>query len=226
MQNNFIIKISPNVRMIIFTLLILSLLLAESIYLILFITTLTLILLILTDKKVNLCVKILKKIINLLLIFLIIYIIILKEYDISIVGILLYKLVIIIFLFEIFIFNTDFNGLHNSLYVFFKPLRLFKVDIENFSFNVTLALYFFCFLSESQLKIKNAQIFRGKRSLNIRNFIFPCILYSINKLNELQDNLKIKFYKLNNKKTDLKSMIMLVASLVLFIICLYKEVVL
>ena len=226
MRDNFITKISPNVRLIIFILLMLCLLLAKSIYLVLFITTLTLIFFINTDKKVNLCVKILKKIIILLLIFFVGYIIVFRYCDIVLVGIFLYKLIIITILFEIYFYNTDFKGLHKGLYMVFIPLKKFNVDVENFSFNMSLSLYFFNFLEESQIKIKNAQITRGKRLINIKNFIFPCVIYSINKLEKLQENLKIKFYQLDNNKCDLKSKVILIIFLMLFILCIFKEVVL
>ena len=62
MSNNFITKISPSVRIVALFLLILCLLLAKSIYLILFITILTIILIIIIDEKVNIYVNMLKKI--------------------------------------------------------------------------------------------------------------------------------------------------------------------
>ena len=48
----------------------------------------------------------------------------------------------------------------------------------------------------------------------------------INKLDELQENLKVKFYKLNNKKIDLKSKLICILFLIFFVICVFKEVIL
>ena len=73
MQNNIISKISPTVRIICLFILSISLFLARSVFLILLITTLTLILMVTTWKKVNLYVNTLKKIYILLLFLLIIY---------------------------------------------------------------------------------------------------------------------------------------------------------
>lgn len=226
MQNNFITKISQNLRIIILILIILNLFLAKSIYLILFITTLTFIFFIITDKKTNLCVNILKKIIILLLIFLVGYIIVLRYYNLNFVILLLYKLAITIILIEIFLFNTSFNELHNGLYTVFLPLKRFNVDVEQMSFNVTLVIYFFEFFYESREKIINAQVTRGKKTISLINFIFPCIICSINELEKLQENLKIKFYKLNRKSADLRSKAILILFLLFFVICVFKEVIL
>lgn len=226
MQNNFITKISPSVRIIVLMLLILSLLFAKSIYLILFITTLILVLVAITDKKVNLYVKALKKVSLLLLIFLILYIIMFRQYDIFLIILLLYKCLLIVVLFKVFLFNIDLKSMHEGLYGVFLPLKKLKMNVEIFSLDVILSIYFISFLIESKYKIKYVQKIRGKRMFNIKNYILPRLLYSINKLDRLQENLKIKLYKLNYKKADLKSKFIFILFFVLFIICIFKEVVL
>lgn len=226
MSSNAITRISPSVRILILLILILSLLLARSLYLILFITTLTLILCIITGKKVNLYVKTLKKMSILLLIFLIIYIIIFRQYDIISIGVLLGKLIIVVVLIKILFLNMNFSDLHNGIYGVLKPLKRNNLDIEKFSLDIALSIYFINFLMESKDEIKKVQQMNGIKRINIKNFILPSVVYSINQLEKLQSNLKVKFYKLNYKNANIYSKLILILFVLLFIVCVYKEVVL
>lgn len=226
MSSNVITRISPSVRMLILIILILSLLLAKSIYLLLFIITLTLILCIITGKKVNLYVKALKKMSILLLIFIIIYIIIFRQYDIISICILLVKLIIVVVLFKILFLNMNFCDLHMGIYGILKPLKRYGFNIEKISLDITLSIYFINFLMESNCEIKKVQKINGIKKINVKNLILPSIIYSINQLDKLQSNLKVKFYKLNYKKANISSKIILILFILLFVICVYKEVVL
>ena len=226
MQNNIITKISPITRIVAFFILTLSLLMAKSIFLILFITTLTLLLFIITNKKVKLYVKIFKKIVLLLLILLLTYIIMFSQFDIFSIFIFAYKLVIISIIITIFILNSNFKSIHEGLYCLLLPLKKLNINIEKISLDVTLSIYFVKFLIESKDKIKKMQIIKGKKIINIKNYLLPRLIYSTNKLEVLQSNLKIQFYRLNYKKTNLLSKIILILSLLMFIICIYKEVIL
>ena len=72
--------------------------------------------------------------------------------------------------------------------------------------------------------IKEIQNINGKRNYNIKNMVLPQIIYTINELENLQCNLKIKLYKLDYKKINLVSKIIFVLIFMMFIICLFKEV--
>ena len=226
MQSNIITRISPSARILVLMILILSLFLANSIYLILFITTLTLILFIITGKKVNLSVNTIKKVILFLLFFLIIYIIIFRQYNIVSNGILLGKMIIIVVLVQILFLNTSFSELHSGIYGILKPLKRRNFDIEKISLDVTLSIYFINFLMESKNEIKKFQQINGIKRRNIKNFVLPRIFYSINQLDNLQSDLKVKFYKLNYKKVNIFSKIILILFILLFSICIFKEVML
>ena len=226
MQNNFIEKISPSIRIIILIILIISLFLAKSIYLILFITTLIFILLIITNKKVNIYVKFFKKTFLLLLFFFIIYIIIFRKYDIVSIVLIVYKLIASNLLINIFILNINFRSLHAGIYGCLLPLKRIKNNIEVFSFEIVLSIYFIKFLLESTDKIKCVQLINGKRKKNIKNYFIPSFICAINDLEKLQDSLKIKFYKLNYKKSDLKSKLILIFFIIFFVVCMFKEVIL
>lgn len=226
MQNNAISKISPIVRILVLFILIISLLIAKSIFLILFITNFTLILAILTGKKVNFYVNMFKKFFWLLLFFLTLYIIIFKQVDILLMILLLFKFIIIFILISIFFVFIDFNSLHQSIYVLIYPFKKLNINIENLSLDIVLTLYFINYLFDSKIEIKNRQLLRGRTKINIKNFVLPRLIYSSNKINEFQNNLQLKFYKLNHKQVDLKSFIILLIFISMFVICLIKEVIL
>lgn len=225
MQANIIKKISPIVRIIVSIILILCLLMAKSLYLILFITTFITILLVVTDKKVKLYVNIAKKIIIILLFILFIYIIMLGKYQLLEILLLVYKTTIITIILAILIVNISFEELHETLYMF---LSMFKKNnkVEQITFDLTLACYFIKILIFSSEEIDKRQVINGKNKKNIKNFILPRLIYSIYKLNQIQENFKINFYKINYNKVNLKSKIILTIFLIIFVACIFKEVVL
>ena len=224
MHNNSILFISPNIRIIILFILISILFITESIYLILFLTTLTLILYIITNVKVNSYVKLTKKLILLLLIFVLAYIIIFEKKDVILIVIFIYKLLLSLVLIEIFAFNINFGDTHRGIYGILLPLNKFNVDIEKISFNIAISLYFIKLILYSDEKIKYTQSMINIRKRNIKNFFIPRFVYSINQLYIYQNNLKIKHYALNYKKSNLKSKILFMIFFIMFIICICKEV--
>lgn len=225
MQNNFITKISPIVRIFVLIILILMLLLAKSLYLILFITTLTLILFVKTDTKVNIYVKFLKRIIILLLIFFIEYIIIFRINSFISIILLLYKLLIITGLIKIYLLNVNFGDLHIGLYRLVYPFKILNVNIEKLSYDIVLLMYFYKFVCDSKAEVKRKQVLFGKKSFNIKNSIMPRIINAIQGLENFENSLKIKFYKLENKKIDFKSKIILCLFIIIFIVSIFKEVI-
>ncbi|MBE5820748.1 MAG: hypothetical protein E7310_08105 [Clostridiales bacterium] len=226
MLNNFIKGISPGVRLISLILLILSLLIANSIYLIIFITILTFILMIIKDKKVNMYVNTPKSDIMLLLITLLGYIIIIREYNIFTLVLILFKLIIILFLIKVFIVDISFKELHEGIYMILKPIKIPNINIEKLSFDFTSSIFFIKYLISSEKEIKIIQTINGKRKLNFKNKFFPMLMFSVNKLESLQNNLKIKLYQLNNKKMNIRSKIVLVLTIIFFVVSIIKEVVL
>ena len=225
MQNNIIRKISPTVRIICLFILSISLFIAKSIFLILFITTLTFILMIITGKKVNTYVNIIKKLILLLLFLLIIYII-MFEYNIFNWLIFAYKLIIITALFAVFYFNTGFNQLHQAIYGCLRPLRKIKINVEDISFDVVITLFFLKHLIYNKQKILEIQKINGKSLLNLKNYILPIFINSSNETNEFQYSLKTKFYKLSYEKNSRFSNFVLTIFIILFIFVVVKEVIL
>ena len=224
--NKFLKSISPSVRMISLGLLMLCLLLAKSIYLIIFITILTLILILIKDVKVNNYVNVLKKSVILLLIFLVTYIIIFKECNIFNVGLFLFKWVILIVLIKTLTVDMEFREIHEGLYGILLPIKKLNINIEKISLDIVLSIYFIKFLSMSNQQITCFQKINGKTRFNFRHKVFPRIIYSVNKLENLQNNLKIQFYQLDCARTNIRSIIILALAIVFFVVCIFKEVVL
>lgn len=229
MPNNFISKISPTVKILITLILISMLLMAKSIYLILFITILSLVIFILTEKKVNLYVKVFKKILFILLIILFAYIIIFEQYSFFSITMAIYKYLIATILVIELIFNFEFKSLHEGVYGLLLPLKKIKINIEKLSLDISLSFMFIKYLVSAKERIDEMQTvesqlkIRLKRSLKLK---FLGFLNAINCLEIFEEGLKIKFYTLNYKKNNWSSKILLAFFIILFIVCFFKEVIL
>lgn len=223
-QNKFIKSISPTVRLIILILLILCLIIAKSIYLILLINTIALLICLLTSEKVNTYVKFIKKAALILSIFLIIYIIIFKEYNGFQIVFMVYKMIVIMLMIKTFDINTDFSEMHEAIYGLCFPFK--KLDIERFSFDITLSLNFIKFWFDSSEQIRKIQTMNGRRSFSLKNFVVPRLIWTIKSLNKLQLLLNLNFYDLKYRRWNLKSKFMLLLFLLFFIVCIFKEVIL
>lgn len=221
MQNN---EVTLSFKLLILLLLSATILIAKSLYLILFITVFSLIIIILNEKSVNIYINTLKKHAFLLLFIEIIYIIVCG----NIVGsfLFLYKLVLITILIKNIMININFNKLHSAIYTLLIPVLIFKIDLGKISFDITESIYFIKYFMESKRIINQLQDFKNKRKYNLKHFWVPRLLYSNNKINLLNVNLEAKFYKLNKEKINIKSYIFLTIFIVIFIIALFKEVIL
>lgn len=226
MLNKFINGISPSVRLISLILLIICLILANSIYLIIFITILTVILMLIKDEKVNIYVNTLKKSVIFLLIMLVGYIIIFEEYNIFHIILLLYKFIVILFLIKLFALDILFSEMHEGIYGILIPIKRLNINVENFSLDCVMSIYFIKFLITARKNIDISQTLNGKKKFNLKNKIFPMVIFSINELQNLQNKLKIQFYQLNYKKVNIRSRFVLILMVIFFIVCIFKEVML
>ena len=222
-QDNIIKKITPKERLLILLILIFCVMISKSIFLILFLTTLILILMIKTEKSVRYYVKTLKKVSPLLLIYLVLYIIMLRRYSFLPNLILLYKLLLIAILIEIYVLNTDFKGFNSGIYGILKPLERF-LNVEKLSHNLSLSIYYVKCLLDSFDNIKYSQIKNGKRVFNIKNYLLPIFMNSVEKLTSKDETLKMTFFRVDNK-SNIISKIFMVLFIIIFVICIFKEVV-
>ena len=222
-QDNIIKKITPKERLLILLILIFCVMISKSIFLILFLTTLILILMIKTEKSVRYYVKALKKVSPLLLIYLVLYIIMLRRYSFLPNLTLLYKLLLITILIEIYVLNTDFKGFNCGIYGILKPLERF-LNVEKLSHNLSLSIYYVKCLLDSFVNIKYSQIKNGKRVFNIKNYLLPIFMNSIEKLTSKDETLKMTFFRVDNK-SNIISKIFMVLFIIIFVVCIFKEVV-
>lgn len=224
MHSRFIRNITPSVKMLIIILLICTLLIAKSIFLMGFITVLSLIILILFGSSVNKYVDFIKKIFIWLLFIVIMYIIIYKS--IVGLGLFMYKTTLIAILLEGLISNFNFDELHSGINEILKPFKIFKLDAEKISYNVALNVVFLNELLHSSNRIERVQIASGRRNYRIKYFLFPRLLNSTEYVKNLENSLKLKFYTLKGFKINFKSVLLLIMFIFLFIITIYKEVIL
>ncbi|MBR6690166.1 MAG: hypothetical protein IKL65_02425 [Bacilli bacterium] len=148
------------------------------------------------------------------------------EYNVFTVIVFAYKLLIAAVLFIVFYLNINFNQFHQSVYGCLKYLEKFKFNVEQFSFDFTLSLYFLKTLINKKEELSRIQEMYGKKQHNLKNYVFPIFISSVNELNEFQLHLKTKFYKLNYKSSNIFSKFVLALVLILFIFVVFKEVIL
>lgn len=225
MQKSKIIKsVLPSVRLVFLIVFLLSLTIAKSIYLLLFITTFFLIIAILSEKEVKVYVKFLKDIFLILIIIIAVCIIVFKEYNAINIFYVVYKTLLASLLIKTFEINTDFEELHESIYSLMIPLN--RINIYQISLDIALFIYFIKYVLQSASEIKKIQTISGKITLNLKNYVIPKFIFASNELEMLKTNLELTFYKVKYRNYNYKSKILLIGLIVFFIICVFKEVVL
>ena len=162
MRNNIIKTITPSVRILILILLILTLFLSNSKLLTLFVTVLTFLILILSNRTLNLYIQSIKKSTIWLIFSFAVYIIIYG----SIIGsiVFLYKLILTIILIKCFILSTSFNELNSGIYKLLSPLKKFNLNIKHLSFNTSLYTHYMIYLRDSGNIIRKSQVLNNKKS--------------------------------------------------------------
>lgn len=226
MQSKFIENIPVCVRIIIVFLMILTLFIAKSIFLILMITVLILIIIILMNKSVKIYIKMFIKLLLYLLFIVVAYIIISR--NVNGILILIYKLALILCLIKCFVLSVNFSTLNNGIYSLLIPFNKFKIfrNSEKISFNITSCLYFIIYLFNSDETVIKFQDINNKRKYGIKNYFIPRLSIAIYQINKLQTNLELKFYKAKVEKLNFKSIILLLLFVILFATSIFKEVIL
>jgi energy-coupling factor transporter transmembrane protein EcfT len=225
MQKSKLIKnVLPSVRLIFLIVFLTSLIIAKSIYLLLFITTFFLIIAIISERKVKVYVKFLKDIFLILIIIIAICIIVFKEYNVINLFYIVYKTLLACLLIKTFEINTDFEELHESIYSLMIPLN--GINIHQISLDIALSIYFIKYILLSGIEIKQIQTISAKTTFNLKNYIIPKFIFASNKTEKLKTNLELTFYKANYRRYNYKSKLLLTVLIAFFIICVFKEVIL
>lgn len=220
MLNN---KITSFTKFMILLFLILTLMIAKSLYLIIFFTIFILIILILVNYSVKKYKELLKNIIIWLLFVGIIYIII---YGISLnLLLVLYKTILIFTLLDIFSSVTTFDQLNSALYTIFSPLKILNKDVENISFKLTLDIIFIKKLLTFDDKIFEFQTLKNKYKYNIKNYLVPRLMYVTKYIKQIEENLVLNFYVIKKERMNIKSILVLNMFFIFFLVALFKEVI-
>jgi len=208
MQNK---DINVSIRILILFLLSICILVAKSVYLIIFMSILFIILFILTGKSVNNYTHLLKNLKFWLLFLFVIYIIIFR----NILGsfIFLYKLILIICIVKQFTLTVKFSMLNNGIKTLLKPLSQSKVNLDKLSYDITISLYFIGYY----ITIDDCY----KRYNIIQN-----LFLAASKINKLENSLQLKYYRPKYEEVSLKSIIIFIMFIVLFVLIIIKEVIL
>ena len=222
-KNKMLGRIHPYVRLLSLILLVLSLFIAKSIYLILLITTFMMIVYTFFGKSVLYYVKFFKTRFIFLLILIIFYILIIDKYVVIDLILFSYKLILTSFIIYNYELSVDFDELHESIYGIIHFIK--RKNACKFSYNIAMSLYIVKKWFDSKEILRNTKKFTGEDYSG-----FSCLLSSraimvIRMAKNKQLNLSLNYYRLKYKKIDLKSKICLVMFIIFFVICLFKEVI-
>lgn len=224
MQNNIYNKINTSSRIICLMLLILINLLANSLYLLMFLLVFTILLLTLTTESVNVYIDFIKNVKFVLLFIFIGYIIIFGN---IVFGLLFTcKVFLILMLIKHFILTTPICDLINGIRMILNPIKKF-INIDNISYNMGLFVIFIQEYFECKKTILNKyKQCKYKYIFSLKYNILPRIYYTINKINEKEDSLRLKFYSSKEELINKQSKMIVVVFSLLFVVVVFKEVIL
>ena len=225
MQNSIFNKVNVSDRIIILLLLIISIFITNSLYLLAFFSVFSIILIIITNKSVKFYIDLIKNVKFWLLFIFIAYIIIFR--NILGVFVFLYKIILIILYVKQFSFTVNFNNLTSAVKTLCKPVKNIY-DIDKISYNITVYIYFINTYMNSKEEIFNKYDIDKKIIYNfsLKYNILPRIFFTTIKTNEFESSLKLKFYKPKFEEKNKVSNIVLIMFLILFILIIFKEVIL
>ena len=217
MQNKIYNNVNVSTRILVTLLLILSILVANSIYLIIFLSILCLVFIMLTEKSVKNYLDLLKKLKILLLFIFIAYIIVFRNIFEAILFI--YKIVLIIFVNKQLSLTLNFESLNNGINTLISLVT--KKESNKISYDVTMTIYLFKFYLNSSIKQA-----RNKKVISLKTNIIPRMFMAMNELKKLEKTLALKCYKPKLEDKNMKSKLYQILFIILFIIVIIKEVIL
>jgi len=225
MQNNIFSKINVLHRIIILLLLIVSIFVTNSLYLIIAFSIFVMIVAILTNKSVKFYIHLIKNVKLWLLFIFITYIIVFR----SILGAFafLYKVILVILIIKQFSLTVNFNSLASAIKTVFKPVKkIFNID--KISYNIAIFIYFINTYMKSKEEIFARYNLDNKimYKFSLKYNIFPRVFLTMSKTNEFESSLKLKFYKIRFEPKNKVSNIVLFSFVILFMVVIFKEVIL
>ena len=224
LNNKFLSNVTNSTKLIILILLIMITVFAHSLYLLIFLTLLVIYLSIIEKATVKEYVSLIKNISYWLILLGVSYIIICR--NILFLLLFIYKILLIVCLISLYLKKITFYKLNNSIYTLLTPLEKLKVNTQKISYNLTYFIMFIITWNKSKAVFKNIQLKKGYKSYNFKNYFLPRMFYSSNKLCEINNTLKIRYYQNHKENVNLESIILTMIFLLIFIIAIKKEVIL
>lgn len=224
LNNKLLSNVTNSTKLIILILLIMITVFAHSLYLLIFLTLLVIYLSIIEKATVKEYVSLIKNISYWLILLGVSYIIICR--NILFLLLFIYKILLIVCLISLYLKKITFYKLNNSIYTLLTPLEKLKVNTQKISYNLTYFIMFIITWNKSKAVIKNIQLKSGYKSYNFKNYFLPRMFYSSNKLCEINNTLKVRYYQNHKENVNLESIILTMIFLLIFIIAIKKEVIL
>ena len=225
MPNNIFSKVNVSTRLIILVFLVLSIFIAKSIYLLIFLTLLCSIFMILTKKSVKFYIDSIKNVKFWLLFVFIIYIIIYGNVLISFGFV--YKVILIVLSVKQFCMTINFYTLTDAIMTLLNTVGI-KLKSDKISYNIVTFIYFINMYMKTKKEIfrKYDNDNKIKYQFSFKYNIFPRVFLTMSKMEKFESSLKLKFYKPKLEEKSFASKIGLLMFLVLFIVVVLKEVIL
>ena len=225
MQNNIFSKVNVFTRLLVLLLLILSIFIAKSVYLLIFLTLLCVLLILLTKKSVKFYIDSIKNVKFWLLFIFIAYIIICRNILVSFVF--TYKVVLVILIVKQFYMTVNFYTLTDGIMTLFNFIGI-KLKSDKISYNIVSFIYFINIYIKTKKEIFNKydDDKKIKYQFSFKYNVYPRIFLTMSKMERFESSLKIKFYKPSLEEKNIESKIVLLTFLVLFITVVLKEVIL
>lgn len=225
MQNNVFNSVNVSTRLIVLLLFILSIFIAKSMYLLIFLTLLCLIFIILTRKSVKFYIDSIKNVKFWLLFIFITYIIICRNVLVSLMFI--YKILIVIVIVKQFCMTVNFCTLTNGIMTLLNFIGI-KLKIDKISYNIVNFIYFVNIYIKTKNEIFNKYDSEKKLKyqFSFKYNIFPRVFLTMSKMEKFESSIKLKFYKPKLEEKNLQSKIVFFVFLVLFVTVVLKEVIL
>lgn len=223
MQNNIFSKVNVSTRILILLLISIIILIANSMYLLTFMSIYFVTLALLTNKSVKFYIETIKNVNNWLLFVFIAYIIIFRNILNS--TILTYKIILIVLYVKQFSLTVNFSKLVSGIRTIFK--FILKKENNKFIYSLVIFIYFVKYFIESKKIIKAKYSLSNKLRYNfsLKYNILPRVFLSISKINKLESTLKLKFNNYNLEENKKSSNFVLYVFLLLFIVAFFKEVI-
>lgn len=215
MQNKYYDSITTLGHFILTILVITIFIMTKSNYLIAFSILLPIYLILLNYNSINRFLNVLKNYSIIYIIAFIIYILVIRHITLFIII----KYLVIILLINNFIYRLSFKKVNS---MFYKLLILFP-NRDILSYKITLKLYYINKLFMSRDEIAKFQSERGERKYGIRYGLLARREYASYKTDNLDNNLKTNFYKINVERCNFITLFLIMLFILVLVLVIIRK---